>query len=316
MNESYIGNKFGMLTIIDGPETIIKYDGGRNRRYDYYTCKCDCGNIVKRARPKLFNKPDVNCGCKQKLTYSPGDIIANGHKFVKELPTRTQPNGAIVRYVEAICAHCNNPFATRLISFTRKNRSIKSCGCLEPKKVNKPTNKISYHGHTSRDRIFDGRTKSVEYQTWTAMKARCYNTKNVRYHRYGGRGIKVCDRWVKSFITFFEDMGPRPSRQHSIDRIDNDADYSPENCRWATIEIQSQNKTTTKDTIKVNINPGDRFGKLTVIDHAEPYYLKSGKPYRRMIARCDCGDERVYFLTDLNRGFKTACSFKCKNNNF
>jgi hypothetical protein len=100
----------------------------------------------------------------------------------------------------------------------------------------------------------------------------------------------------------------------TLERKNNDGDYEPGNCRWVTLDIQTQNKTTTKDRIYVTINPGDVFGKLTVIEEADPYYLKTGKPYRRMKARCECGDERLYFLTDLNRGVKTACTFKCKNN--
>jgi hypothetical protein len=75
------------------------------------------------------------------------------------------------------------------------------------------------------------------------MKARCKNPKHPEYHNYGGRGIKVCDRWkqVGGFQNFINDMGKRPEGM-SIDRIDNDRGYSPENCRWTTSVVQSQNK--------------------------------------------------------------------------
>jgi hypothetical protein len=83
--------------------------------------------------------------------------------------------------------------------------------------------------------------KSREYAVWNAMKARCYNP-NVRgFHNHGGRGIVMCDSWRDSFDAFYDDMGPRPSPRHSIDRINNDGNYEPSNCRWATAKEQGRN---------------------------------------------------------------------------
>lgn len=95
------------------------------------------------------------------------------------------------------------------------------------------------------------RKNKPEYFVWLGMRRRCRGQKEKCYPHYGGRGIRVCERWDKSFDAFYADMGPRPSPKHSVDRIDNDGNYEPGNCRWATNREQCNN-TRVNRVIKYN----------------------------------------------------------------
>lgn len=89
-----------------------------------------------------------------------------------------------------------------------------------------------------------GGKSAPERNAWRGMIDRCVNSKHAAYHNYGGRGITVCERWIKSYSDFLEDMGVRPSNKHSLDRKENDKGYYKENCRWALKEVQDNNKRT------------------------------------------------------------------------
>lgn len=108
-----------------------------------------------------------------------------------------------------------------------------SCGCFHKELLLK---RITIHGNARRGRI------SSEFSIWSGMKDRCENERSEFYNRYGGRGISVCERWSISFENFLADMGKRSSKKHSIDRINNDGNYEPSNCRWATNLEQSRNR--------------------------------------------------------------------------
>jgi len=84
--------------------------------------------------------------------------------------------------------------------------------------------------------------ESPEHASWRSMKSRCNGVNNHDFSRYGGRGIKVCDRWKNSYLDFLQDMGRRPDKSYSIDRIDVDGDYTPENCKWSSKSDQMYNR--------------------------------------------------------------------------
>lgn len=159
-------------------------------------------------------------------------------------------------------------------------------------------------------------TERPEYNIWCAMRERCSNPNNKGYKYYGARGIKVDQEWQGSFETFFRDVGPRPSPQHSIDRINNNGNYEPGNVRWATVYEQAQNKRSNR---LVTINGETRC----VAEWARIAGLKEGTVYYRLIndypegrllepvitefAVCDgCGIEFT-----PSRKWQRCCTIKC-----
>lgn len=114
-------------------------------------------------------------------------------------------------------------------------------------------------------------SNKLEWNSWRAMRARCSNPSYVRYDRYGGRGIKVCERW-NEFGNFLEDMGRKPAANYSIDRIDSDGDYTPENCRWANQSTQVRNSERSKKiTYKGATKPLADFAEQFGIPHEVVY---------------------------------------------
>src|ERR1043165_874637 len=109
-----------------------------------------------------------------------------------------------------------------------RNGRTRSCGCLR--------REVSRKNATSH-----GRYLTTEHLSWREAKQRCHNPKNTQFHRYGGRGIRMCDEWRRDFLAFLAHMGPKPPG-HTLDRINNDGNYEPGNVRWATPKQQANNR--------------------------------------------------------------------------
>jgi hypothetical protein len=260
-----IGDVFGKLTIIRELEPKVT-SGGHKRRN--FILKCECGNEVKRDSLKLNGK-SWHCGCvtierkrlneeKKKLrkeNYEKQLII--WEKKRKNKPKKEPKKKYIVGSVKdklTILSLDNQSWDKRLVlckcecgnikeMLMRNFYTAKSCGCL----VNENRRKASTtHGMTTKYRKW--------YDRWKSMVTRCTNPKSLRYSDYGGRGIKICDRWLEpngiGCKNYYNDihniLGPQPGPNYSLDRIDNDGMYEITNLRWATISDQNKNQRRRK----------------------------------------------------------------------
>lgn len=202
------GKKFNKLTIIK------RTDG---KRY-FYDCKCDCGNVVSVNQYNLVSGSTKSCGCS-----SIKDI--SGKRFGKCIaikPLGKRKNNKVVWLCKCDCGNYFETIGTQLTG-----GKTKSCGCICKK-----------HG------MFGTRL----YGVWRSMKERCYVESNISHKHYGARGITVCDEW-QEFIPFMEwayKNGYDETAKRgecTLDRIDVNGNYCPENCRWVDMSVQSNNKT-------------------------------------------------------------------------
>lgn len=173
------------------------------------------------------------------------DLVEQSFGWLKVLERR-QPRyyagGTRIREYRWLCrCRCGKLVEVTTSNLKYKKDAVISCGCYRKQMCG---DKFRKHGESNQN-------ITPEYRAWTEMNRRCYCETNEEYASYGGRGIAVVEAWRNSYEQFLADMGRRPSPKHSLDREDNDGDYGPENCKWATRLEQSRN---CQNTIWLTLN--------------------------------------------------------------
>ena len=226
-----VGQVFGRLT-------VDRFFGKNERLNHLWLCKCTCGKEKVVSASQLRSGGTKSCGCRQEeIKHKEKKIDLTGQVFdrltVVEFAGKDK-RGKILWSCRCVCGKEKAVRSDRL-----KSGATRSCGCLQREAVARIQEENITHGHARRGNVTKTR------QAWNHMKQRCYNPKDTGYKHYGGRGIQVCDRWLDSFENFLEDMGEVPYRL-TLERVNNNGNYEPGNCKWTTQKRQQNNRRNNK----------------------------------------------------------------------
>lgn len=210
-----IGNKFGKWTVIE----FIKRDAKSNK---IYKCRCDCGFEKELRICTLRRNNSTQCKkCRMSVLNKVEDILGKQFGFWTVLEKIKDKLRNECLYI----CQCKCGRKEKIVGYTLRNGRSNKC----------PECRAKTHGMSYTD----------TFKIWAGILRRCLNSNFSGYKYYGGRGIKVCDRWLK-FENFYEDMGDRPYNLQ-IDRIDNNGNYEPGNCRWVTAKINNANRSASSE---------------------------------------------------------------------
>lgn len=221
-----------------GDWTVTEHLGIKGKAtLTYWRMICPKGHVRETHSAEIRRSSLKPCGkCSEKLRF---DAYAVGTK-IGSRTIMSEPSMRGRRHHYLCLCDCGREDYVSHLSLSR--RVADKC----------PQCARSTHGFCRRDSLVQD-----EYAIWAGMKSRCENESDYSFRLYGGRGICVCDSWSSSFESFYRDIGPRPSKKHTLDRIDVNGDYCPENCRWATIDVQANNRRTN---IRINCNGEELTG--------------------------------------------------------